>query len=241
MAATSHRRWHFGRGLSAAALALGLLGPAAASAPESAADVKRAIVAALHLGPSTQLQILQDGATTMPACKQSPQVRIGHGGTYRTAAISCTRPAWRAYAELRISTQERVAIARHALSPGTRISADDFSFRHLSSTNIAGKPAAPGSIPGSDAAVPIAAGSPITVNDLTRPVAVRAGQTVTVHLRSGGVSIRFPAVVLENAAFGELVIVENAETHKRLTATLLAPGTPTPRTEALFFRVPASS
>ena len=241
MAAAGLCRRHFGRGLSAAALALGIVGPAAAGATESRADVERAIATALHLAPSAQLRILQDGATTMPSCKQPPKVEISHGGTYRTATISCAKPAWRAYAELRLSTQVTVAVARHALSPGTRVTAGDFILRRLASTSIAGTPASPGTIAGSLAAVPVAAGSPITVNDLTRPVAVQAGQTVTVYLKSDGVSVSFPAVVLENAAFGESVMVENAETHKRLTATLLAPGTPAPRTAVLFFRAPASS
>lgn len=241
MAAARRNRRHIGSGLTAAALVLGLVAPAAASATESAADVARAIAAALHLAPSARLQILQDGATTMPSCKQPPKIEIGHGGTYRTATISCTRPAWRAYAELRISTPVTVAVARHALSPGARITAGDFVLRHLASTSIAGTPAAPGNIAGSQAAVPLAAGTPITVNDLTRPVAVRSGQTVTVHLQSGGVSVSFPAVVLENAAFGQKVMVENAQTHKRLTATLLAPGTPAPHTDTLFFRTPGTS
>ena len=200
-----------------------------------------AIAAALHLPASARLEVLQDGATSMPACAQPPQVTVSDGGIYRTATISCSKPAWRAYAELRIARQIQVAVARHALAPGTPITAEDFTVRTIASTSIAGTAAAPASVAGTQAAVPIAAGRPITDNDLTRPTAVHAGQRVTLHLQAAGISISFAGVVLQNASFGQSVMVENAETHKRLTATLVPPGTPAPPADALFFRAPAGS
>jgi flagella basal body P-ring formation protein FlgA len=63
-----------------------------------------------------------------------------------------------------------------------------------------------------------AAGQPIDVRDLQRPVLVRRSETITVQSRSAGVVVRARAKALEDAALGDLVTLESLDNRQRYSA-----------------------
>ena len=65
---------------------------------------------------------------------------------------------------------------------------------------------------------PIAANQPLDARTLKRPLIVRRGDLVTVTSRAPGVSVQTVARATENAALGDLLVLESVPNRKRYTA-----------------------
>jgi flagella basal body P-ring formation protein FlgA len=68
------------------------------------------------------------------------------------------------------------------------------------------------------------AGAIVTGNDVQAPLVVKAGETVTVNVQSGGVDVAIDAVADEPGRVGDTILLTNPGSGKRFTAVVTANG-----------------
>lgn len=182
---------------------------------------------------------MPNGGAMMPACVSALGVTwlaSGNSG-FRTAAVSCTSPAWTIYAGVRIAKRQEALVATKAIVAGQLIDATDTATREVPTAAVHGTALTAdmlGSAP--SAARPIAAGQPITREMTDRVAAVQAGEPVTLQVNVSGLRVSAAGVVLQTGAVGDTVMVENAATHRRLKATIVRQA---PDRSGTFLIVPA--
>jgi flagella basal body P-ring formation protein FlgA len=88
---------------------------------------------------------------------------------------------------------------------------------------------------------PIAAGQPLRLSDLMRPAMVRKGELVQVELISAGLAVSGQALAVDGGADGEVIRVQNPNSHLYLFGQVVGPGlvSVTPDAPAAFQTLPA--
>jgi flagella basal body P-ring formation protein FlgA len=76
---------------------------------------------------------------------------------------------------------------------------------------------------GGEARVPIAAGKPITTMNVREPYDARVGNTVTLQVIRGPITLTTPGKLMSNARIGDKVRVVNHHNQTVMTGTLLSP------------------
>ncbi|KEP68342.1 hypothetical protein DL1_12400 [Thioclava dalianensis] len=210
--------------------ALAMFGSSAAGATtlEPAAAIETAIRSQLH-GKSAQ--IMANGGAMMPACQTALSVKWLPSGSddFRTAAVSCAAPSWTIYAGVKIATQQTALIATRAIAAGGVIDTTDTAMAKVAGASLHGTALSDDALTDAPRTTrAIAAGAPITreMTDLT--TVMQAGETATVQVNLAGLSVTATGKVLQDGAVGDAIAVENAATHRRLTATIVrrAPARP---------------
>jgi flagella basal body P-ring formation protein FlgA len=70
---------------------------------------------------------------------------------------------------------------------------------------------------------PVAAGSPLRLEDLMRPALVQRGSVVRIELQSSDLSVSGSAVALEAGAAGDVIRVQPKYSSSLVTAQIIAP------------------
>jgi flagella basal body P-ring formation protein FlgA len=70
----------------------------------------------------------------------------------------------------------------------------------------------------------LAAGAILVAQDITEPVVVKAGETVTVQVINGGVTISLNAVADETGRIGDTILLTNPSSGRRFSAQVTANG-----------------
>ncbi|HEV3140553.1 MAG TPA: flagellar basal body P-ring formation chaperone FlgA [Vicinamibacterales bacterium] len=123
----------------------------------------------------------------------------------------------------RVQTFVETAVAARDLAPGTVLGSGDLA---LARVPYAGRPG--NSIDvliGRKAEGTLLKGQPVTVSDTIVNQIVKAGSTVTLVVRDGGVALTADVIARTGGGLGEQVFVYNPSTRKSLTGTVTAPGT----------------
>lgn len=127
------------------------------------------------------------------------------------------------YVGYRLEQYVETAVAAHDLVPGTVLSADDLSMARIP---FAGRPGN-----GIDALVgrkitgAVLKGQPIPIEATSENQIVKAGATVVLVVRDGGVEVTADVVARTSGGMGDQVSVYNPSTRKALSGTVTAPGT----------------
>lgn len=152
----------------------------------------------------------------MTPCDTQPDVELYGRGRYRDARVSCPTQGWQLYIPVRIAESNKIVVAAHDLQAGTVLHSRDLKLVSTSSTE-ASAPAAhdASAVVGHTLVAPISAGTPISLSGLQQAVRVHSGETITVHVRSGGVRIKTNAVALQDGRPGQSILVENPATSYR--------------------------
>ena len=214
------------RALLAAAIAAS---PALALAGESqdivAANVRAAAVAlappgaAISLGPVT-------GAQYMQPCTAPLTVSMSGNAPYEQAAVHCLSPAWTLYVSVTVAQSEAVVVAARPVAAGQVLAPADVQLAMLPVQQFAGRLVFfdPAQLVGAVASMSLAAGVPITQDDVQEPVMVTAGQTVSVQVISGGVLLSLDATADETGRIGDTILFTNPASGRRFTAEVTANG-----------------
>lgn len=121
----------------------------------------------------------------------------------------------------RVERFVQTAVATHDLVPGAVISADDVRMARVVAT---GQPAnGVDALVGRKTIAAVRAGAPVTIEMTRVDQIVRAGQTVTLIVDDGGVSVVADVVANTSGGLGEQVSLYNPQTHKALTGTVIGP------------------
>jgi len=165
----------------------------------------------------------------LPPCPQPPQVELARrdrawGGL--TVRLSCdsAMPAWSRSLGLVVQVQGRYPVARRPLRPGTVVQPDDIDWRDGDVARF-GEPLPEDlqSLEGLELFRPVAAGSPLRLNDF-RPIAViRSGDLVSLSLKGQGFEMITTGYALADAAIGVTVRIKTLE-GKILQGKAISPG-----------------
>ena len=94
------------------------------------------------------------------------------------------------------------------------------------STNVPGEPISVRDAIGKHIAAPLAPGDIITSSDVVIPLAVHNGDKIVIHYARFGITATAVGTALESGTFGQSILVQNDDSHRRVTAKIVAAGGP---------------
>jgi flagellar basal body P-ring formation protein FlgA len=223
------------RGMVVAALmaAVMVLRPAlAASGVEGAEQIRAAVVAAVE----PRLAVYKDATPDvtvgaidprlrLPACA-APDVTLPPvNAAIMTAKVDCQAPSWTIYVPVRLHAWIDAVVAAANLSPSIRLDAGDLTRGRVdmfasNGSFLTDLKDAEGKI----LRVGLVAGSPVLSPFLEYPVVVHRGQKVLLTLTASTMTIKAPALALEDGRIGDSIEIENPESQKTMRATVLSDG-----------------
>lgn len=206
-----------------------LLAAPATAAPQSQQAVALAIThaaqaiappgAGVTLGPVA-------GAQYMQACTAPLSVSISGTAPYEQAAAHCPAPVWTLYVTVTVAQTENVVIAARPIAAGQTLAPADITLAREPVSLYAGRQVYydPSQLLGASAIMSVAAGSVLNPADIAEPVMVKAGQTVSVQVISGGVQLSLNAVADETGRIGDTILFTNPSSGRRFSAQITATG-----------------
>jgi flagella basal body P-ring formation protein FlgA len=203
---------------------------AAASGPaEDPAQVTaaiRQILAAQAPSDSTITLGPVQGARFMQACPVPLGVVISGVAPYEQAAVSCPEPAWTLYVTVTIAETQLVAVAARPIQAGQVIGPADLTIAREPVALYAGRQVFYNiaDAAGGTALVSLPAGAILTAADMAAPVMVQAGQTVTVAVETGGLTVSLNAVADQTGRVGETILMTNPASGKHFQALVTRNG-----------------
>lgn len=211
--------------LSCLATAWPLMAQAGESPAEVTAAVQKAAAALAPAGATISLGPVT-GAHYMQPCAGPLAVAMSGNAPYEQAAAHCPAPAWTLYVTVTVAQSERIVVAARPLTAGQPLTADDLKLASLPVQRFAGRQVYfdTAQLIGAQPDMDLAAGMPITADSVQAPVMVKAGQTVTVNVRSGGVLLSLDATALQTGRIGDTILLANPGSGRRFTAQVTAEG-----------------
>ncbi|WP_234730557.1 flagellar basal body P-ring formation chaperone FlgA [Acidocella facilis] len=216
-------------GLAGIALALPRAGHAAPGPTQDEASLRQAVLQAAQAlaPPGAQISLgSAAGARAMPACASPLTVSLSGVAPYEQAKVECPAAHWTLYVTVTVAQSEEVVVAARPIAAGTTLGAADLVRRALPVQAFAGRQifTDPTEIEGDSAVMSIAAGMVITQDVLQTPLLVKAGQTVSVHVYSGGVELALDATADQPGHLGDTILLTNPKSGRRFSAEVTAQG-----------------
>jgi len=162
----------------------------------------------------------------MQQCTAPLAVSISGNAPYEQAAVHCAAPGWTLYVTITVAQSENVVVAARPLTAGQPLSAGDLKLAPLPVQRFAGRQVYfdPVQLIGAVPDISFAAGMPLTSDSVQAPVMVKAGQTVTVSVVSGGVELSLDATAEQTGRIGDTILLTNPSTGRRFSAEVTASG-----------------
>jgi flagellar basal body P-ring formation protein FlgA len=166
-----------------------------------------------------------DPRLRLPACA-APEVSLpALNAAIMTAKVNCPAPSWTIYVPVRLHAWIDAVVAAVNLSPDTKLDGsyltrgrvDMFANHGALVTDMK-------QAEGKVLRVGLLVGSPVLSPFLESPLVVRRGQKVLLTLTASTMTIKTPALALEDGRIGDSIEVENPESQKTLRATVLSDG-----------------
>jgi|HubBroStandDraft_5_1064220.scaffolds.fasta_scaffold176092_2 flagella basal body P-ring formation protein FlgA len=128
------------------------------------------------------------------------------------------------YCPATMDASRQVLVATRDIQPSETITADDFQLQWIDAFSgaVSALPAFPDQGPYASAAV-IRAGQPLYQSSITRPIAVRAGEMVTVMVKNGPVQLRTQLQAQSQGAVGDSVTLINPGSGTPVMVTVTGP------------------
>lgn len=145
--------------------------------------------------------------------------------TRRFAAI-LSRDGQRQRVEGEIWTEIQVPVPNRRLAPGEVISPDDLTTIPMRTDQVSQRTITDArGLVGMEVRRGLAAGRPIQGNAITSQPVVERNKPVTLQYRQGALLITARGRALADGAVGDTVRVQNLDSNRSLTATVIGPGT----------------
>lgn len=196
--------------LSTGAWAAGAAWQDGAALSRQGADWLRQRVAEAHPDAKAEVQVLApDNRLRLKACGE-PAFKLAEGSKtwgQGSLAARCVAPeTWEIFLAYRIKLSGPALVGKRALTAHQVLTAGDVESREIDYQR------APGqylqdiqALQGATLTMPAPAGTPLRLDMLRRPTAVRAGQRVSVLAEGAGFAVRQEAVALQSGAVGDLI------------------------------------
>jgi flagella basal body P-ring formation protein FlgA len=212
--------------LALAAVALPAFAWAAPENPQTvAAAIRQALVPALSGGSTVSLGPVT-GAQYMQACAGNLSVSITGIQPYEQAAVLCPSPNWTLYVTVTVAATEEVEVAARPIAAGQALSSGDVMLRREPVELFAGRQVYhdAAALLGTTALMSVSPGTILTNSSVEEPVVVQAGQTVTVHVKNGGLDVRLNAVAQQTGRIGQTILMVNPASGQHFSALVTAAG-----------------
>ncbi|MFN7552954.1 MAG: flagellar basal body P-ring formation chaperone FlgA [Pseudomonadota bacterium] len=186
-------------------------------------SIRAAAESAVAAGPGARVVARIDHRLRLPRCTQDLTALPHAPGTVEVACP--TASGWRLYVPVRVSRSGPVVVLIRPLAAGSAIPADALAVEtrdlaRLPATALADPVLAVGQV----VRRALAAGSPLTADELRSAPVVRRGQSVILVAGGGGLEVRTSGRALADAAPGEAVAVENPSSRRVVTGVARAGG-----------------
>lgn len=190
-----------------------------------AASVQKSVAATVSadavitLGPVT-------GAKYMPACGGALSVSVTGNPPYEQASVHCGGPDWTLYVAVTIAEEEAVAVAARPIAAGTPLKPGDLKIAKEPVALFAGRQVyynitdLIGSVP----VMSLSQGTILTAAGISPPVVVQAGQSASVTVHSGGLSLTMNAIADETGHVGDTILMTNPVSGQRFRASVTRSG-----------------
>jgi flagellar basal body P-ring formation protein FlgA len=205
------------------------LAPAASGAPQNAAAVataiRQAVLAQASAGATITLGQVT-GAQYMQACTRPLTVTVTGSEPYEQAAAHCASPGWTLYVTVTVMVTQAVVVAARPIAAGQVLQSGDLSVTKEPISLYAGRQIFydPQELVGGTALMGLPAGTILTPSNIGEPVVVRAGQTVSVEVLSGGVEVSINAVADQTGRIGDTILMTNPSSGQRFPALVTRTG-----------------
>lgn len=190
-----------------------------------AAAIRQAIAPTLSSGSTVSLGPVI-GAQYMQACTGNLSVLITGVEPYEQAAVHCPSPNWTLYVTVTVAATEEVEVAARPIVAGQALSGADVTLRREPVALFAGRHVYHGAaaLLGTTALMSLNPGTILTDSSVEEPVVVQAGQTVSVHVRNGGLNVTVNAVAQQTGRIGQTIVMVNPASGQHFSALVTATG-----------------
>jgi len=127
------------------------------------------------------------------------------------------------YVGYRVQQFVETAVAAHDIAPGTLLTADDVVMQKVPATGRSGNGI--DILVGRRANGTFLKGQPVALESTLANQIVKAGSTVILIVRDGGVALTADCIARTSGGLGDEVYVWNSSTHKALSGVVTAPNT----------------
>jgi flagella basal body P-ring formation protein FlgA len=198
---------------------------AAQDAQAVTAAINQAVTAAIPAGATVTLGPVT-GAQYMQACAGALAVALSGTEPYEQAAVHCQNPSWTLYVTVTVAQSANVVVAARPIAAGQTLQPGDLALHSEPVSEYAGRQVFydPAALAGGTALMTLPAGTILTQSNIGEPVIVQAGQTVSVQVESGGVSLSISARADETGRIGDTIMLTNPSSGQRFTALVTASG-----------------
>ncbi len=209
---------------------LSLAGPGAPAATLPAhdhADIRRAAEAAVEQRMSTAHGRIKavaneiDRRLQLGACDVPLQADLPYDSTRKTrvtAEVRCTgSEPWKLYVPVTLEVWQQVLVANGPLQRGQLLAADDMVLAERTvSQQARGFLLDPSQAVGYRLKRSLSEGDIITPGVIVAPPLIERGQQVTLEAKAGALRVRMAGVALEDGLAGEVIMVENRESGRKV-------------------------
>jgi flagella basal body P-ring formation protein FlgA len=208
------------------------IAPSASGAQTSAEDatqlataIRQAVLAIAPPDATISLGPL-NGARYMQSCAGPLSVAISGTVPYEQAAAHCPNPEWTLYVTVTIAQSAKVVVAARPVTAGQSLGPADLTFAQEPVSLYAGRQVFHDTdqLIGASATMSLPTGTIVTSDNIAEPVVVKAGQTVSVSVISGGVNVSINAVADETGRIGDTILLTNPSSGRRFSALVTADG-----------------
>ncbi|HEX7085449.1 MAG TPA: flagellar basal body P-ring formation chaperone FlgA [Vicinamibacterales bacterium] len=219
--------------MPAALLLLGVLAsapaaPVDASLEARAADaIRRAVAARLQVAGVTveDLQVSAVPSEGRLMARPAPDVRTGAPGRFALTALTPDGPRRVGSAQAVVQVEAVALRTLRDIPRGRVLTGEDVAPRHVRLEGVPLQPLpAAAEVLGATARRALPAGTVVTADAVRLVPLVQSGQPVTVSAVVGAVVARGRAIAVQNGRAGDVVVVVNPETRRRLRARVTGPG-----------------
>jgi flagellar basal body P-ring formation protein FlgA len=206
--------------------------PPQTAAFETAAAIRDMVTAAVspRLGTfknaSVEIEIgALDPRLRLPACPAADVELPPVNHALMTAKVSCAAPVWTLYVPVRLHAWIDAIVAAANLMPETTLGSADLTRGRVDMlAQSGGLLTDPAEAAGKVLRDGLPAGAPVLSPFLEAPVVIHRGQKVLLTLNADTMTIRTPALALEDGRVGQSIEVENPDSKKTIRATVVDDG-----------------
>jgi flagellar basal body P-ring formation protein FlgA len=166
-----------------------------------------------------------DPRLRLPACPAADIELPPVNHALMTAKVSCAAPVWTLYVPVRLHAWIDAVVAAVNLMPETTLGSADLTRGRVDLlAQSGGLLTDPAEAAGKVLRVGLPAGAPVLSPFLEAPVVIHRGQKVLLTLDADTMTIRAPALALEDGRVGQSIEVENPDSKKTIRATVVDDG-----------------
>jgi flagella basal body P-ring formation protein FlgA len=185
--------------------------------PSAVAAAVKQSVAATTAADSTITLGPVAGAAYMQACGAPLAVTVSGTAPYEEANVHCAQPDWTLYVAVTVAEDQGVAVAARPIAAGAQIEPGDIKIVQEPVSLFAGRQVYynTADLIGAVAVMGLSPGTILTSSGISQKVIVQAGQSASVTVYSGGLTLTIDAIADQTGHAGDSILMTNPSSGQR--------------------------